>query len=1097
MGADRTIVATAFLVIVVAVTVLVAAAAFPAIAARQGAVRTLRDADPLATSVSVTVDVPTAGIDVADQRVRAVLGEALGQISGTVVAQGRSASYGLAGNTGEYPPLTKFAFVDGLADHASLASGSWPASSGAGIEAVVTAPAAAQLGVAAGATLTLVSRMDPARRLEVHIVGVITLRDRADPVWGADALALDGIRQDGPFTTIGPLFIGRSDLLARTVAASATMTWTAVPAFERLTPAAMAGLSAATATIPARMAATLGHEQAITVRTELPALLANVGDGLAQAGTSSAVAAGQLLVLAAYALVFVAALVVERRRASWRLLVARGATGTDAVFLALVEAVALAIPAVLIGLPAGMAVVLLASGGIADPTTAGATLSALGDLGGTLALVAGGTALVAVAGFVAPIAVSVGPVSRLRRTMGRRRASARVSRSGADLGLLAVAALGLRQLGSAPQAGSLGLSPLDVAAPAVALIAGAILSLRVTPLAARGVSAVLRRTPSPAGALAGTSIERRSASHARPVLLLVAAAGLAVFCVQFARAWDASQRDQVAFAVAADIAGSVPGSAGAVPAWPSRGVYLALPGVTGAAPVIHDAFDAGAALRSGRLLAVPGGVALPARAVADDAAARSLAGSVAALAAGRPGLPLVALPTGTMRVRVTVSTALVPADGTGGGTSIQAGGPGLMAALVVQEADGTLTRIGPGAEGAQQTRAGSSSTFVVALQSQSAGRALGPADPVAVVAVELDVTPSGGAPLIGSVRLTSLETPADVTGDAAWTPADLAPALAAWGVARTSFGIQAELLDSVSGSPGSGQISTSAPVSRPGVTTLAFRPNELAALGRRAIPAIADTALLAAGSAGIGDTLTVRMGLTQTRRLAVGAAVSAFPGMDGAGFAVVDLGTWQLTAYGLTGAVPPPSAWWLTTDGKTDGTTVLALETGAYRLDDVRSRMAETRARLDDPIAIAILGTLAIVAAAALAFAVLGTLAASWAAGRVRRGEVAALLALGLERRALVLLVIIEEAFPIAVGLAGGVILGASLGIGVLPLMIRAPGGAAPNPAAIATAPWDTILAMAAAGVVIAAVTSLARTRGFGAMDLAATIRNDAPGAER
>ena len=118
---------------------------------------------------------------------------------------------------------------------------------------------------------------------------------------------------------------------------------------------------------------------------------------------------------------------------------------------------------------------------------------------------------------------------------------------------------------------------------------------------------------------------------------------------------------------------------------------------------------------------------------------------------------------------------------------------------------------------------------------------------------------------------------------------------------------------------------------------------------------------------------------------------------------------------------------------------VRALETGTYRLADVRSRAAETRARLADPIAISILGTLAIVAAAALAFALLGVLAASWAAGRVRRGEVATLLALGLERRGLLLLVVIEEAFPMAAGLAGGVALGAALGIAVLPSMIRAP----------------------------------------------------------
>jgi hypothetical protein len=139
MGADRTIVAMALLVIAVAVTVLVAATAFPAVASRQGAVRALQAADRLGSSVTLTVDVPPAGVDIAEQRVRAVYAEALGPLSGTVVASRRSESYALAGATGDYPPLAKFAFLDNLADHATLLSGVWPADGGTALQAVVRA----------------------------------------------------------------------------------------------------------------------------------------------------------------------------------------------------------------------------------------------------------------------------------------------------------------------------------------------------------------------------------------------------------------------------------------------------------------------------------------------------------------------------------------------------------------------------------------------------------------------------------------------------------------------------------------------------------------------------------------------------------------------------------------------------------------------------------------------------------------------------------------------------------------------------------------------------------------------------------------------
>ena len=71
-------------------------------------------------------------------------------------------------------------------------------------------------------------------------------------------------------------------------------------------------------------------------------------------------------------------------------------------------------------------------------------------------------------------------------------------RLGLDIALLVVAAIGLfqlRQYGgplTASVKGTVGVDPLLIATPAIGLLAGAIVALRLIPLAARGCSSVAR-----------------------------------------------------------------------------------------------------------------------------------------------------------------------------------------------------------------------------------------------------------------------------------------------------------------------------------------------------------------------------------------------------------------------------------------------------------------------------------------------------------------------------------------------------------------------------------------------------------------------------
>ncbi len=162
----------------------------------------------------------------------------------------------------------------------------------------------------------------------------------------------------------------------------------------------------------------------------------------------------------------------------------------------------------------------------------------------------------------------------------------------------------------------------------------------------------------------------------------------------------------------------------------------------------------------------------------------------------------------------------------------------------------------------------------------------------------------------------------------------------------------------------------------------------------------------------------------------------------------------------------------------------------------MRSRRQETDARLEDPVALALFGTLRLAAPAAVVFAGVGLIAAAWAAGRGRRREFAVIRALGLRRRELATWMATEQAFPVALGVGGGVLLGIVLGLVVLPATTRAPDGTPPIPAALVAVPWDLVGLIAVAGVLAIVATTALMLRGIEAVGVADTLRGVGEGAE-
>lgn len=209
---------------------------------------------------------------------------------------------------------------------------------------------------------------------------------------------------------------------------------------------------------------------------------------------------------------------------------------------------------------------------------------------GLVWLVAGGVAAACALAVVAPaLAATASTPARLRRV--RAATSAAPVRAGADVGLLLIAGLAYWQLDrqtdatgggvlSRDRAGELGIDPLLVAAPALALLAGTVLTLRLLPLAARLAE---RRSAGGRGlptALAGWQFSRRPLRGAGPVLLLVIAVATGMLAIGHGASWDRSQDDQADFRAGASVRvlDQRPGSPG------QSGLYTGLPGARDTAP---------------------------------------------------------------------------------------------------------------------------------------------------------------------------------------------------------------------------------------------------------------------------------------------------------------------------------------------------------------------------------------------------------------------------------------------------------------------------------------------------------------------------------
>ncbi|MFD6243945.1 FtsX-like permease family protein [Streptomyces roseolus] len=1093
--AHRLLLGAALLAVVLTTTVLATLAGFSSSIGNAALHAGLRDRSAAAATLLVSGQVPAERRAAAEAAVTDSARRTFDGLPVTVRRLESSGPYALprslkppAARAGD-PDLTHFAALDRA--RLTLVRGAWPSAArpGGALETALPEEAARRLGTGPGTVLELTDRLTE-KTVKARITGVYRATDPGDPYWLLDQAGGRGVRTVS-FTTYGPLLTDPAVLSSGALALGDTA-WLAEADFSRLDTGGIAPLREAATREPARLLAdTTAFGTTISVDTGLPTVLAQTERALAVSRSTLLIVAVQLVLLAAYALLLVARLLSTERSGETALLRARGGSRRRIAGLAAVEALLLALPAALLA--------PLLSGPLTRLFTERSALSELGvrldsSPGATVWLVSAGVALACAAAVVAPaLATRDGDAVSLRKA--RAGTLPWPVRAGADLGLLLIAGIALWQLHRTPEAAAdgAGIDPVLIAAPALALLAGTVLTLRLLPPAAKLAERRAAGGRGLSAALAGWQFSRRPLRGAGPVLLLVLAVAMGMLAIGQSRSWERSQHDQADFR-----AGTAVRVLGVGPGDPARAARLALvPGVREVAPVHRTGMDVAghhATVLAAATDRLPGGLLMR-----EDLAGGTPAELLAPLAPRDGARPGFALPAGSRALVVGLRSTAPP------------GSTDALVTLTLVDAYGVPSRQ-PAGRLPADGRTHRFTLDLTPLTTPDGVRA--DAGPV-LTGIELTARFSEGVERAQALHVDLLGT----TGkDGALRTADPAGTLSRWSAAaeQTLGGERkdpARLIGSA-GSPAAdgGQRPYSVPYTLRGdfTGTFAGLADEYAVRltapvpERPArVPAIASAAFMEASKAKPGDTVQLSLGGRQVE-VVLARVVEDLPttGTSGrttdaeaagnvpedGGAVLVDLTA--VNRYLSTAAMADPVApteWWLTPGpGRTDAVVAALRERAEQEPGELVVRDAIAEDLLGDPLGAGPHTALMAVAAAAAALAAVGFAVGSAGSVRERAAEFAVLRALGAPRRRLARLLAAEQGVLIGVGLLVGVALGALLARVVVPLVVLTGRATRPVPPVLVELPLGEVALLLAgvAALPLAVVAAIALRRGEPAVTL-------------
>jgi hypothetical protein len=957
-------------------------------------------------------------------------------------------------------PIAEAAAFNGITAHAVLLTGHWPGPPRAGqpIPAALPETAATLLHVRPGAVIRMRDR-DSNESVQFTITGLYRPRQASetDVAYGKlNDIGLAGASTSAGFTTYGPLTVNAAAFRGSlSVGAGAWLAQPDTSAIPQSDLDQVAGrLSALVQSL--QSGNTLPSLSAVT---SLPSVLTGTASDLRVARSLLAICAVLIVLLAAAALLLVARLLTEAREGELAMLTARGATRWQLARLTLAEAVPLSVVAAAGGGLAGIWLARLAAG--AGSVSFG---TALNQAWPVALLVAAGAVIIV----LAPVLRTVSPgAARTRR--GRSAAVAGISRAGADVALVVLAVLAglelrrysvLSTIGHG--SGGLGVDPVLVLAPALALAGGTTAVLRLLPVAAKLGDRLAGRGRRLTAALASWQISRQPVRQGGAALLVVLAAATGALVIAQRQSWIGSGHDQAAFTAGADVRADA-----AQPLTPGQAGQLSrTPGVTAVMPVVSYPAASG----MGQTLALDAGHAAGVTLLRSDQApepATELLRRITPHGAA-PGLALPGRPTG-IRLAAAIGPARLALDPVAVTVSVaDPDGDVYQLAAGALPADGrtrTLTAELPGGTAIYPLR-----VIAVTASYQLPGHApdsaavftvddlaaTGPGAARARPGTELRTWPATASSTSLTVDRASYPGPVGPTG----TPAVATTTAPTSGSART-----------VRFAPGYGQVK---PASSPGAITGTVSLTAPVAVAGP-VPGLATRAFLTATKSHVGSVVEASVaGLTVGVKIV--AAVTSWPAVSGPGGAlIVDLGTVQNI---LAAAGQPPaqaSQWWLATRA---GTVPPGLGTRLPPGSAVTSAAGVASSLLSDPVSAVPQRALLAVALTAILLAVTGFCVSIAAGVRQRRAENALLAALGVPPGAAAGQLGLEKLLLSVPSALAGLALGVVLAELLVPALTLTTSAARPVPPVLIHFGWPQTLGLivcVAVVPVLAAVLAMAR----------------------
>ncbi|GAT84263.1 hypothetical protein STXM2123_4965 [Streptomyces sp. F-3] len=1062
--AHRLLLAAALLTVLLTTAVLATLTAYSGAIGDAALRHFLRDPRHAAdTTLVVRAEVPPSGHAAVDTAVREQARTAFGGLPVTVRTLVRSGTYGLprspqspkrlpessgSARTGDAsaddPDLTYLAALDPT--QVRLVTGRPPrrAAQGDDLEVALPATAAQRLGLKPGARLTLTDRLG-GPKVRVRITGLYRPADAEAPYWRLDELGGRGVRKVG-FTMYGPLLTAPGVVGSGRVSTGKSA-WQASADFSALTTDRMDALRDTVRASAAALRKTTGAGGAPEVTTSLPEVLDRIDRSLLVARSTLLIAALQLVLLAGCALLLVARLLSSERAGETALLRARGGSRIRIAGLAATEALLLAVPAVVCApLLAGPLTGLLAEQGALARLGLRPDVSAAGrpEVWLVAAAVALGCAL----------AVTLPALTSSSRAGRRARALPAPLRAGADLGLLAVAAVAYWQLNrqssgavAHDRAGALGIDPLLVAAPALALLAGTVLTLRLLPPLARLAERRAAGGRGLSAALAGWQFSRRPARGTGPVLLLVLALALGMLAIGQGASWGRSQDDQADFRAGAPVRLQAAGEA----ELGSAERYAAVPHVRAVAPAVRTTLPL-AGERTATVLALDTARAADWVLMRPDLASEPVRPLLAGLAA-RGATAGVEVPAGTVRLRLTAAL-----HSSGAETPVNA-------TATLEDRFGVPYRMPLGT-----------------LPADGRPRSLDLNLPAAAGPLVLTALDLGMDQPVGRAERHRLTLSAVTAADGGGTVRHL-PLPASWKAASSSAG--------AASSPDGGTAPAEPAVtsSRPLTVTYGTghvpsdRPWEQGSVSVRIqaaqpaqpeVAAVATDRFLTSVGAREGQRLEVTLG-GQNVPVRVVHAVRGLPttgpeqdgsvdaAHDGGGL-LMDLRAVNRLLQARYGDRVAPTEWWLGTEARHSADVAGALRS----LPDVDPAQVVVRDEIadrlrDDPFGAGPAAAFTAAAVVAAALAAVGFAVSAVGSLRERDAEFAVLRALGAPRRRLARTLAVEQGVLVALALAVGTVLGVLLTRAVIPLIMLTGQATRPVPDVLVQLPPAQVAALLAA----------------------------------